>query len=81
MKKPATANDWLAVLSMASARTPDVVPAGYKTIDQLAAETGASITTTRTRIRAAVKAGAVECQKFNVQSGQKTYPTSHYRIL
>ena len=81
MKKPATANDWLAVLAAASARTPDVVPPGYKTIDQLAEETGASVTTTRTRIRAAVKLGAVECQKFNVQSGQKTYPTSHYRIL
>ena len=81
LKKAPTPNDWLAVLSAASTRTPDVVPKGFKTIDQIAEETGSSITTTRKNVRAAVKAGAVECQRFNIGAGQKIYPTTHYRIL
>lgn len=76
-----TTQDWLAVLTAANARTPDVVPPGYGTIEQIAEETGKSITTIRKEIKAAIKAGVVEHQKFNVGTAQKTYPTSHYRIL
>jgi len=76
-----TANSWLAVLMAAKVRPPDVVPKGFKTIEQIAEETGGSITATRKSVKAAVKAGAIECQKFNVQSSQKTYPVIHYRIL
>ena len=76
-----TAINWLAVLSAANAKTPDIVPAGFSTIEQIAEETGKSITTTRKDMKAALRAGTVEQQKFNVQSGEKPYPTNHYRIL
>jgi hypothetical protein len=76
-----TPNDWLAVLTAANARTPDVLPPGFGTIEQIAEQTGKSITTTRKEMKAAIKAGVVEHQKFNVGTAQKTYPTTHYRIL
>jgi predicted transcriptional regulator len=76
-----TANDWLSVLAAANAKTPDVVPPGYATIEQIAEETGKSITTTRQSMKAAIKAGVVESKKFLLAVGQKTYPTTHYRIL
>ena len=76
-----TAINWLAVLSAANAKTPDIVPAGFATIEQIAEETGKSITTTRQSMKAAIKAGVVESKKFLLAVGQKTYPTTHYRIL
>lgn len=76
-----TANDWLTILSAANAKTPDVVPAGFSTIEQIAEETGKSITTSRQQMKAAIKAGVVESKKFLVSVGHKTYPTTHYRIL
>jgi predicted transcriptional regulator len=83
-KKPTpekTANDWLTVLAQANAKTPDVVPPGYSTIEQIAEETGKSVTTSRQNMKAALKAGVVESKKFLVAVGLKTYPTTHYRIL
>jgi hypothetical protein len=83
-KKPIpskTANDWLSVLAAANAKTPDIVPAGFATIEQIAEKTGKSITTTRHDMRAALKAGVVESKKFLLAVGQKTYPTTHFRIL
>jgi len=76
-----TANDWLTVLAQANAKTPDIVPPGFATIEQIAENTGKSITTTRHDIKAALRAGTVEQQKFLVAVGLKTYPTTHYRIL
>jgi predicted transcriptional regulator len=83
-KKPIpskTANDWLAVLAAANVKTPDIVPAGFATIEQIAEETGKSVTTSRQSMKAAIKSGVVEAQKFLVAVGHKTYPTTHYRIL
>jgi len=76
-----TANDWLTVLAAANAKTPDVVPPGYATIEQIAEVTGKSITTSRQNMKAAIKLGVVESKKFLVAVGHKTYPTTHYRIL
>lgn len=76
-----TPNDWAAVLTAANAKTPDVVPIGFSTIEQISEETGKSITTTRHDMKAAIKSGAVEVKKFLVAVGNKTYPTNHYRIV
>jgi hypothetical protein len=76
-----TPNDWAAVLTAANVKTPDVVPVGFDTIEQIAEETGKSVTTTRQDMKAAIKSGAVESKKFLVSVGHKTYPTTHYRIV
>jgi hypothetical protein len=76
-----TPNDWAAVLTAANVKTPDIVPPGFATIEQIAEETGKSITTTRHDMKAAIKSGVVEAKKFLVSVGHKTYPTTHYRIV
>jgi len=76
-----TPNDWLAVLSAASKGVPDVVPPGYQTLAQIAQETGKSVTRARECVKAALKAGVVEAAKFSIDTGDKLYPATHYRIL
>jgi len=83
LKKPTdqmTGNDWLSVLAQASKGVADDVPAGFKTLAEIAKETGKSDSQTRKYIREAVKMGLVEESKFRVRTGNKIYPTPHYRI-
>jgi hypothetical protein len=76
-----TPNDWLAVLSEAGKKVADIVPPGFKTVDQIAQETGKSVTMTRLYVREALKQKLVEETKLKVEAGGKLYPTFHYRIL
>ena len=81
-KKTPTPNDWLAVLAAAGKKTPDIIPPGYKTIEQIAAETGKSVTMTRLNIKQARTLGLIEELKLKVGGGEgKLYPTTHYRIV
>jgi predicted transcriptional regulator len=75
-----TANDWLKVLASAGKRVADEVPPGFKTVAQIAKETGKSNSQTNKHLREAVKLGLVETRKFNVPAGEKLYPTPHFRI-
>ena len=84
LKKPKadmTPNDWLAVLARASLKTADEVPEGYKTVAQIAKETGKSNSRTNKTLREAVKQGLVETRRFNIPTGDKLYPVPHFRIL
>lgn len=74
-----SANDWLSVLA-AGQHTPEVVPHGWKTTDQVAQETGKSASTTRLMLKNAMSKGLVDCQKFRIMTGDKRYPVPHYRI-
>jgi len=76
-----SATDWLAVLAEAGKKAADVVPCGFKTVDQIAQETGKSVTMTRLYVREALKQKLVEETKLKVEAGGKLYPTFHYRIL
>jgi predicted transcriptional regulator len=84
LKKPKadmTPNDWLAVLSQASKQIADEVPEGFKTVAQIAKETGKSNSQTAKYLREAVNLGLVEDAKFKVATGNKIYPVPHFRIL
>jgi predicted transcriptional regulator len=84
MKKPKadmTANDWLAVLAKASKQIADEVPEGFKTVAQIAKETGRSNSQTAKYLREAVKVGLVEERRLKVPTGNKLYPTPHFRIV
>ena len=67
-------------MTQASQGTADEVPSGFKTIAEIAKETGKSDSQTRKYIREAVKMGLVEEAKFKVATGNKLYPTPHFRI-
>jgi predicted transcriptional regulator len=84
LKKPKanmTPNDWLAVLAQASKQIADEVPEGFKTVAQIAKETGKSNSQTAKYLREAVNLGLVEDAKFKVATGNKIYPVPHFRIL
>jgi hypothetical protein len=69
---------WCAVLS--TTQTPDVVPPGWKTVKQLAAQLGRAETSVARMLRTSAEQGLVEVQSFSVVTGQRRYPTPHYRL-
>ena len=84
LKKPKedmTANDWLAVLSRASRKTADEIPAGFQTVSQIARITNRGESQTRKMLKEAVRLGLAEEKKFSIDVGTKLYPTPHFRIL
>lgn len=78
-QKPA--GGWGALMLQASKKEIDVVPKGFSTIEQISAETKKSVTNVRLRIKQAMKEGSVEMQKFRIDTGDKPYPTKHYKII
>jgi hypothetical protein len=76
-----TPNQWLSVMKEAGQKKADVVPEGWSTIAQIAEETKKSDSRTRLLIKEAIKLGTVEESKFSVLTGNKLYPTTHYRIV
>jgi hypothetical protein len=57
----------------------DIVPEGWKTVEQFAKEFNLSISQTRNLFKIAREKGAVECQKFKIRSGDRFYPVMHYK--
>ena len=70
---------WCAALS--STETPEVVPPGWKTAQEVAAFMGLTRCSANRYLTAAVAGGRCERKKFRIQSGQRTiYPVPHYRL-
>ena len=58
------------------------VPEGWRTVAQLAAEWGISISTARYHLTRLVAAGLAECHMYRIQFGRTaTADIHHYRIL
>ena len=69
------------LLNSALSGKPDMVPAGYKTVSQLANQWGLSYSHCSRRLREGVIAGIVSVKKFRVHNGQRgLYPVPHYRL-
>lgn len=75
-----TANEWLSILTKAAKGVADSVPPGFKTAAQISQETGRSETQVRKYLKKAGKLGLVEKRKFKIETGDKLYPTPHFRI-
>ncbi len=58
-----------------------VVPKGWKTAQDIAAETGYSLSQTGQLIRRACKAGALEMRKFKVSFGGTMRTIQHYKEI
>jgi hypothetical protein len=80
-KADMTLDDWASVLSRSGKRTSDEIPTGFDTIKQICKQTNKSETQVRLEIREAQILGLVERQKFKIWTGDKLYPTTHYRII
>ncbi len=74
------ASAWAAAL--AAPQTPDEVPPGYHTANQLADKLAKNRNSINRQLGELVKAGRAEVKKFRIQTGQRgLYPTPHYRLL
>jgi hypothetical protein len=58
----------------------DVVPSGWHTVSEIAAESGKAVVTTSERIRRYVKDGLAERKDFRIQLEQRVRPVPHYRL-
>jgi hypothetical protein len=58
----------------------DVVPPGWHTVAEIAAESGKALVTTSKRIRHYVKQGLAERKDFRIQLEQRVRPVPHYRL-
>lgn len=74
------ASAWAAAL--ACPQTPDIVPPGYHTANDLADKLGKNRNSINRQLGELVKAGRAEVKKFRVMNGQRgLYPTPHYRLV
>ena len=60
-------------------KAAEAVPDGWRTMTQIAADSGKSVPRASEVIRRAVAAGLVEVRAFRIRSGGKIYPVPHYR--
>lgn len=75
-----TRRAWLAALEQANRATPDKVPAGWHTAQQLADLWGKTQQHTKRAASALVAKGGAECRKFRVDIGKRVYAVAHYRL-
>jgi hypothetical protein len=70
---------WCEILSK-STIVPDVVPEGWHTVAEIAAQSGKAIITTGQKIRIYVKQGIAERKDFRIQLETNVRPVPHYRL-
>lgn len=82
MKKvKSDANQWLVAMKTAKSLNVDKVPAGWKTIAQIAIEVGMSPSRVRTIVSDLVNRKKVLYKRFRVGCGRRgSYPVYHYYI-
>lgn len=72
--------DLLAELSKAlMTNGAETVPNGWKTVSELAAESGKSICRAGEIVRAAVRAGLLEQRTFRISAGNRVCAIKHFR--
>lgn len=57
----------------------DKVPAGWQTAQQIANESGKSLSRVKEVLRAAMRDDLIEIRSFRVRTGGRVYPVPHYR--
>lgn len=83
MKKQSSdsANKWLRAIKDLNSRNEDDVPAGWRTIAQIAKDTQKSYSRVRECVSALVSLKKVKCKKFRVATERRgPYPTWHYYL-
>lgn len=76
-----TVSEWVSAFGQAE-KMSRVVPEGWKTIRQIAEETGRSVCSTHKHVKGLACEGKVEVRKFMVPTDSRGYyPVPHYRIV
>lgn len=71
--------DWLNQLREEFSGRPVSVPDGWKTIKQLAKESGMSEVHTRKVVATGIENGTVEVKKFKIKTITRLMPVPHYK--
>ena len=70
---------WLDQLREEFSGHAEDVPDGWKTVKQLAKETGMSEVHTRKLVAKGIESGTVDVRKFKIQTITRLMPVPHYR--
>lgn len=76
-----TPNEWLAILAKAGRKKVEHVPDGWKTVIEIAEETGRSKSHTAKMLNEAFESGAIERKEFVVDRRSKIQSVPHFRII
>ena len=71
-------SEWFDILAAANSGDADEVPAGWKTVREIAAETGFSDHHVWKRLRSLHEAGKIERRRFRICTGTTIRPVLHY---
>jgi predicted transcriptional regulator len=74
------ANEWANIIVSSKINCAEKVPAGWKTRLQLEEEWGVCQSHAGRRIQDLMKLGKIERKTFKVITGNRLYPTPHYKI-
>jgi len=80
-RKPKGDLDWTELLADVRSENQNPAPKGWKTIREVARETGYSDAHTSKLLMKAVDEGKAEVKKFHIDQGYRYYPTRHFRML
>jgi len=75
-----SANEWVQFLVDAKSIATEKVPSGWKTRLELEEEWNFSQSHTARKIQCLLKLGKIEKKTFKVLTGNRIYPTPHYKI-
>ena len=71
---------WAAALAAVATPT-DVVPPGWRTARQIAAQTKTAVPTLQTKLKHLCNSGKAEQKLFRIKLARNTRPVPHYRLL
>jgi len=77
LKRPFS-SEWFDVLAAANSGDDDEVPEGWKTVREIAAETGYSEHHTWKQLRQLHEQGKIERRRFKICTGTTVRPVPHY---
>jgi hypothetical protein len=78
---PMSANEWVMAIMEASRQKIDVVPAEFKTRQQIGKELKRSVSQTGKIIKNLIECGAAESKYFRIQVTNGVHPIRHYKII
>jgi len=79
LKRPFS-SEWFDVLAAANSGDADEVPEGWKTVREIAAETGFSEHHTWKQLRQLHERGKIERRRFKICTGTTIRPVPHYNL-
>jgi hypothetical protein len=76
-----SANEWMLAIMDASSKSADIVPAEFKTRQQIGKEIHLGTSQTNKIIKKLIECGAAESKYFRIKVTNGVHPIVHYKII